>query len=156
MHKNELVIETFYKAFQKRDYQTMNSCYADNIEFSDAVFTGLKGNQAKSMWKMLCERGKDLEITFSGISADDKKGKAHWEAVYTFSQTGKKVHNVIDATFEFSQGKITKHQDSFDLWRWASMALGLKGQLLGWLPPVQGAIRKQANKTLEAFMQKNS
>ncbi|MBI4853259.1 MAG: nuclear transport factor 2 family protein [Acidobacteria bacterium] len=156
MHRNELLIETFYKAFQKRDYQTMNSCYSDDIEFSDMVFIGLKGSQAKSMWKMLCERGKDLEITFSGVSADDRKGKAHWEAKYTFSQTGKKVHNVIDATFEFRDGKIVKHHDSFDLWSWASMALGLKGLLIGWLPPVQGAIRKEASKNLEAFIKKNS
>lgn len=156
MHKNEVLIENFYKAFQKRDSAAMNSCYSDEIEFSDKVFIGLKGSKAKAMWKMLCERGKDLEITFSDISADDKKGKAHWEAKYTFSQTGKKVHNVIDATFEFHNGKIIKHQDSFDLWRWASMALGLKGLLIGWLPPVQEAIRKEASKNLEAFIRKNS
>ena len=40
----------------------------------------------------------------------------------------------------------------FDLWRWSGMALGLKGKLLGWLPPVQGAIRKTAGDGLKAFM----
>lgn len=155
MHKNEQLIEKFYTAFQKRDHQTMNSCYHDDIEFSDMVFIGLKGHQAKSMWHMLCERGKDLEITFSGISANDQKGKAHWEAKYTFSVTGNKVHNIIDATFEFCDGKIIKHQDTFDLWRWAGLALGLKGQLLGWLPPVQASIRQQGMKGLEAFIEKN-
>ncbi|PKL96597.1 MAG: DUF4440 domain-containing protein, partial [Gammaproteobacteria bacterium HGW-Gammaproteobacteria-7] len=33
-------------------------------------------------------------------------------------------------------------------------ALGSKGRLLGWLPPVQNAIRQQAAKGLAAF-QKN-
>ncbi len=155
MHKNEQVIETFYKAFQKRDYKSMIECYHDDIEFSDMVFIGLKGNKAKSMWRMLCERGKDLEITFSGISSNDQTGKAHWEAQYTFSVTGNKVHNIIDASFEFRDGKIIKHQDTFDLWRWAGMALGLKGKLLGWLPPVQAAVRKEANKNLEIFISKN-
>jgi hypothetical protein len=32
------------------------------------------------------------------------------------------------------------------------MAMGPKGQFLGWLPPVQGAILKQAAGGLEAFI----
>jgi ketosteroid isomerase-like protein len=156
MHKNEQLIEKFYKAFQNRDAKTMNECYHDDIEFSDMAFTNLKGKQAKAMWLMLCERGKDLELTFSDISANDKTGKAHWEAKYTFSQTGKKVYNIIDATFEFRDGKIIKHQDTFDFWRWSSMALGLPGSLLGWFPPFQSAVRKKAMEGLEIFMKKNS
>lgn len=61
------------------------------------------------MWQMLCERGKDLDITVSGIHADAHRGKAHWEARYAFSATGRKVHNKIDATFQFADGKILKH-----------------------------------------------
>ena len=38
-------------------------------------------------------------------------GRAHWEADYTFSSTGRKVHNVIDATFEFEGGLIRAHRD---------------------------------------------
>jgi hypothetical protein len=64
------------------------------------------------------------------------------------------VHNSIDARFELRDGKIVKHTDSFDLRRWASQALGMKGKLLGWLPPVQNAIRKQADAGLRAFMAK--
>jgi hypothetical protein len=32
------------------------------------------------------------------------------------------------------------------------MALGVKGRLLGWLPPVQASIRRQAGASLRAFM----
>jgi len=156
MHPNEKLIQKFYTCFQKRDHQGMAACYHDEVEFSDAVFIGLKGARAKGMWRMLCERGKDLEIAVSGISADAHSGKAHWEARYTFSATGRKVHNKIDAAFQFADGKIIKHQDSFDLWKWARMALGLKGILLGWLPAVQTAIRKEAGKNLENFMKKTA
>jgi len=156
MHPNEKLIQKFYTCFQKRDHQGMAACYHDEVEFSDAVFIGLKGAHAKGMWRMLCERGKDLEIAVSGISADAHSGKAHWEARYTFSATGRKVHNKIDAAFQFADGKIIKHQDSFDLWKWARMALGLKGILLGWLPAVQTAIRKEAGKNLENFMKKTA
>lgn len=156
MHSNERLIQKFYTCFQKRDHASMAECYHQDIEFSDMVFTNLKGAKAKAMWRMLCEKGKDLEITVSDIEADDNAGKAHWEAIYTFSQTGKKVHNKIDAVFQFENGKIIKHKDSFNLWKWASMALGLKGLLLGWAPPVQTAIQKEAGKSLDVFITKNS
>ena len=156
MTPNEQLIQKFYTCFQQRDAQGMVSCYHDEVEFSDAVFTHLQGAQAKAMWRMLCERGKDLEITVSGIRADEHTGAAHWEARYTFSQTGRRVHNKIAASFQFRGGKIVKHNDKFDLWRWARMALGAKGLLLGWLPSVQAKIRREANKSLELFINKNS
>jgi len=100
---------------------------------------------------MLCERGKDLEIEFRDVVADETTGSAHWDAHYTFSATGRKVLNRIDARFEFEDHLIRRHNDTFDLWRWAGQALGLKGQLLGWTPFVQKAIRRQANRSLERY-----
>ena len=132
----------------------MNACYAPDVVFSDPVFPGLRGDEARAMWQMLCERGKDLALTFDQIKADDRTGSAHWEATYTFSGSGRRVHNVIDAAFEFQAGRIVRHTDSFDLWKWAGMALGPRGQWLGWLPPVQAAIRRNARRGLEAFMKK--
>ncbi|MEW6730507.1 MAG: nuclear transport factor 2 family protein [Acidobacteriota bacterium] len=155
MHPNEKLIQRFYNCFQNRDHNGMAECYHQEIEFSDSVFTNLKGFKAKAMWRMLCERATDLDITVSNIEADDKQGKAHWEAIYTFSKTGRKVHNKIDASFQFKEGKIVKHIDSFNIWRWASMALGITGQLFGWLPAIQKTIRREANDNLEKFIQKS-
>jgi len=155
MHPNEKVIQDFYAAFGRKDAEGMIACYDREVWFSDPVFLDLKGEEAFAMWRMLTSRGKDLTLEVSGIEADDTSGKAHWDARYTFSQTGRKVLNRIDARFTFRDGKITRHEDSFDLWKWAGMALGLKGQLLGWAPPVQGAIRKNAAAGLRAFMKKS-
>jgi len=149
------LIETFYKAFQKRDASAMVACYHPDIWFSDPVFHDLRGPRAGAMWRMLCERATTLTLEFSDVRADDKTGSAHWEARYDFTATGRKVHNVIDARFEFADGKIIRHADTFDLWRWAGMALGPKGKLLGWLPPIKQAIHKNAMKGLEAFEKKN-
>ena len=66
-----------------------------------------------------------------------------------------RVDPVLDATFEFGDGLITRHVDRFSLWRWAAMALGAKGALLGWLPPVRAAIRARAAKGLAAYMAAN-
>lgn len=151
MHPNAKLLDTFYAAFAKRDAEAMAACYHPNVQFSDPVFQDLRGPRAGNMWRMLCERATTLAVDYSDISADDKTGKAHWEARYDFTATGRKVHNVIDARFEFADGKIVRHADSFDLWKWAGMALGAKGKLLGWAPAVQNAIRKQAMKGLDAF-----
>lgn len=154
-HPNAQLLETFYTAFQRRDAEAMVACYAPEIWFSDPVFRDLRGPRAGAMWRMLAERASSLEITFSGISADDRTGRAHWEARYLFSATGRNVHNIIDATFEFRDGKITRHADVFDLWRWSSQALGMKGKLLGWSPLVKNAIHKTATKGLEAYEAKH-
>jgi ketosteroid isomerase-like protein len=154
MHPNAELIHRFYTCFQTRDSAGMGECYAADAEFSDPVFVGLKGPQVPAMWQMLCERGKDLEVEFKGIEVNDRVGRASWTAFYTFNGTGRQVHNVIEARFEFRDGKIARHRDTFNLWRWAGQALGLKGRLLGWAPPVQGAVRKQAAHHLSEYMKK--
>jgi limonene-1,2-epoxide hydrolase len=154
-HPHAQLIETFYKAFQTRDPATMIACYADDVWFSDPVFRDLRGPRVAAMWRMLGERlASSAEITFRDIRANDTTGSAHWEARYVFSETGRKIHNVIDARFELKDGKITRHADSFDLWRWAGMALGAKGKLLGWAPPVKNAIHNKAIRGLADFESK--
>ncbi len=150
MHPNEELIAKFYTSFQKRDATGMIDCYDPDVQFSDQVFVDLKGDRAKAMWQMLCARGSDLKIVFGNVQANDDVGQAHWEATYTYS--GRKVHNAIDAAFQFKDGKIIQHQDSFNLWKWAGMALGPIGLLLGWTPFVQKRIRRSANDRLEKFI----
>ncbi len=128
MHDNKRLIEDFYASFGRRDAEGMIACYAPDVVFSDPVFPHLVGEEAFSMWRMLAERAADLRVEASGIEADETTGRAHWDAYYTFSATGCFVHNVVDARFEIKNGKIVKHTDSFDLRRWASQALGLKGE----------------------------
>ena len=148
MNANEATLKRFYEAFQQRDAATMAACYAPDVQFSDPVFPDLRGADAGTMWKMLCERGKDLKVDFRDVRADDKAGAAHWDAWYTFSTTGRHVHNSIDATFEFRDGRIVRHADRFDLHRWAGQALGTPGKLLGWTPFLQNKIRAMAGKGL--------
>jgi ketosteroid isomerase-like protein len=152
MHPNARLLRDFYAALDAHQGERMAACYADDVAFSDPVFPLLRGDQARAMWRMLCERGRDLRVTARRIEADDATGSAAWDADYTFSATGRVVHNRIEARFVFRDGLIVTHTDDFDLWRWAGMALGLKGRLLGWLPPVQDAVRRQAAAALEAWM----
>lgn len=153
MDANEQLIHHFYTAFQNKDYKGMQACYADNAVFNDAVFKGLNAAQVRAMWQMLISKGQDMRIEFSHISANNaQQVTAHWDAYYTFSSTGNKVVNRIDATFEIENGKIVKHTDHFDFYAWAKQALGISGLLLGWTGFLKHKIQNKAMQNLAHFM----
>jgi ketosteroid isomerase-like protein len=154
MHPHAELIARFYGCFQSRDADGMVACYHPDIEFSDEVFPSLHGPRAGEMWRMLCARAKDLRIEFSEVSADDASGRAHWDARYVFSKTGRGVLNRIDATFGFRDGQIVRHVDRFSFWRWSRQALGPVGLFLGWTPLVRATARRQAAEQLDAWMAK--
>lgn len=152
MNANEQLIQHFYTCFKNKDFKGMQDCYTDNATFSDAVFKNLNSQEVKAMWQMLITKGKDLRVEFKDISSTENTVKAHWDAYYTFSATGKKVINRIDATFEIENGKIIKHIDHFSFYTWAKQALGLTGILLGWTSFLNKKVSTQAMKNLENFM----
>jgi hypothetical protein len=103
------------------------------------------------MWRMLTGRAKDLSVELREHEADATHGSAHWLADYTFS-TGRRVHNDVHARLRFDdQGRILEHEDRFGLHAWARQALGPVGLLLGWTPPLQARIRRQARAQLDDF-----
>jgi ketosteroid isomerase-like protein len=144
---NDVIIR-LYTAFAARDSDAMARCYTPDAHFSDPVFLNLHGPEVAAMWRMLCRRATDLRITFRDVTVSGETGSAHWEAWYTYSATGRPVHNVIDATFTFRDGLIARHIDRFDLYAWARQALGVRGLLLGWTPMVRAAIRRGAAQAL--------
>lgn len=151
MHPHAQLVTRFYEAFARRDWAAMAACYHPDVHFSDEVFD-LHGADAGNMWRMLLTNGRDLTVEYSGVSADAATGQAHWDARYTFSATGRKVLNRIDARFEFRDGLIVRHVDRFDFWRWSRQALGMPGWLLGWSGVLQGKVRAKAAAGLAAFM----
>ena len=155
MHPNEKLITEFYEGFNKLDSRPMVKVYAPDAEFSDGVFPGLKGSEIGDMWTMLCARAQEFSVTFRDVKADDTSGSAHWEAKYRF-RGGRHVHNVIDAVFTFRDGKVIKHTDTFDFWRWSRQALGLPGVLLGWSGFLKKKVQAQARAGLDEFRAKRS
>jgi ketosteroid isomerase-like protein len=154
--ENEKLIMRFYDAFNRKDYRTMQEMYADTACFSDSVFVNLNSKQVRGMWEMLLTSATDLKVVVSNIRATADTGECRWDAFYTFSATGKKVHNIIFANFVFRDGKIVKHTDQFDLYRWSRMAFGLTGLLLGFTSFFQNKVRKTALTRLQKFIEKKS
>ena len=158
MHPNEQTLEKFYSAFARLDADAMAGCYAEDVSFDDEVFSLRGKRETMGMWRMLCEatRAKGMDawkLEFSGIQADVASGRAHWDAHYRFSATGRMVLNRIDATFSFNpQGLIATHRDRFDFWAWSRQALGAPGLLLGWTPLLRNKVRGQARANLDKFL----
>ena len=155
-HVNEKLIESFYQAFQRLDWESMADCYGSQVVFSDSVFISLNAQEVIDMWHMLCSNARDFELSYSHINADEHSGSARWVVTYRFSQTGRLVKNVIFAEFQFSEGKITRHSDHFSFWGWSKSALGASGLLLGWSGYLRRKVQQQALIGLHAFSRKAS
>jgi hypothetical protein len=158
MNINEQTLARFYSAFAALDADTMARCYAENARFDDPVFSLHGRSEVGGMWRMLCTatraKGRDAwKLEFSDIQADARTGRAHWEAHYRFSTTGRLVHNIIDARFTFTpDGLIASQRDQFSFWRWSRQALGTPGLLLGWTPFLPAKVRQQASANLQKFL----
>jgi hypothetical protein len=147
-------IARFYGAFARLDGDTMQACYGPDASFEDEVFALQGRERIGGMWRMLCDatqaKGRDVwRLEASAIT--DRS--AHWEAHYRFSASGRMVHNVVDAEFEFGpDGLIRHHRDRFDFWRWSRQALGASGLLLGWTPLLRNKVRAQAAANLDRYL----
>lgn len=156
MNNNEELIQTFYDAFTRLDYTTMQNCYAADPIFNDPVFGILQRDEVSAMWEMLCKNAKDFTLQAEKIEVDGEYGTCNWTATYTFSKTGRRVVNKVKAHMRIENGKITEHTDEFDIYKWSRQALGLPGILLGWSGYLKNKIRFDAKKKLQMFMDKNS
>jgi len=154
MSDSTQIVKKFYDSFQQSDFKSMQDCYHPEIEFSDEVFPLLKGKQAKAMWHMLLAGGKDagLEITYGNVKVTADHTECDWEARYKFSLTGRNVYNKIHATLWLKDDRIIKHVDRFDFYRWARMAFGLKGLLLGWAPFFRKKVQQNVSQRLQKFI----
>lgn len=152
------LIEKFYSSFNNLDAEAMASCYHPDVEFQDPAFGKLSKQRASHMWRMLCksQEGQDFTVIYSNVKSENNTGSAKWEAIYHFSKTNRKVHNKISAEFEFKDGLIIKHTDTFNLYSWSKQALGLSGILIGWTPFFQRKLNSQTNHLLDRFIEKKN
>jgi hypothetical protein len=161
MSKSKRTIERLYAAFGNLDGAGMQACYAETARFDDEAFSLVGAAQIGAMWKMLCENARmkgiaHFKVEVSDIRVSAARGRAHWEAHYLFGASNRKVHNRIEAYFDFDDaGLIVRHRDRFNFWRWAGQALGPAGWLLGWSGGLRQKVRKQAAAQLQRYVEKN-
>jgi len=148
---SQATIRALYAALDRRDGEAAAACYTDDAVFEDPAFGRLEGGAVKDMWRMLTQRSEDLSVVLGEHGADGRTGWAHWSATYTFTATGRRVVNEIDARFTFAGDLISAQVDAFPLRRWGAQALGPKGAVLGLTPLLGRGVRKQARANLAAY-----
>lgn len=152
------IIEEFYEAFSRLDAENMVKYYHPDVVFQDPAFGELKADRAKNMWRMLChsQKGKGFKLEYRIINFNKEKASVQWDAFYTFSQTGRKVHNKIFAKFVIENGLIMEHIDEFSLYNWSKQAMGIKGYFLGKTSFFRNKLQQKTNLLLNEFEKKLS
>ena len=145
---SSLLLEKLYTCLNNKDHTGMAACYHPDADFKDIAFTLHGKKQIHGMWQMISET--DLKASFTIIDADDETGRVESEEDYTFRDTGRPVHNIIQSDFRFQDGLIIEHLDSCDALKWGIQALGLVKGILSWLVPSER--RELAMKKLEKYL----
>ncbi len=150
MHANAVLLQRLFNSLDQHDHPAMAGCYHPAATFRDIAFDLRGRKQIHAMWHMIC--GGDIRATFDLVHADDHSGQVNLVDDYTFSSTGRRVHNVIDSQFRFRDGLIVEHCDFCDARVWSAMALGGASGLLA------GRFRflrsRKAREKLQGFVAK--
>ena len=150
-HSNALLLQRLFSSLNRKDDKTMATCYHPKATFQDIAFK-LKGKQdIHDMWRMIC--AGDIRATFEVVQADDETGRVRVVDEYTFSDTGRRVRNVIDSRFTFKDHLVVEHRDTCDPHEWAAMAMGgVRGFLAGRVGPLR---RLKARRKLRKFVEQH-
>lgn len=149
--KNKELIANFYESFGKLDAQGMIDYYHDQIEFEDPIFGKLNSKKVRSMWRLLLSKDSDMKVSYCDVKTQGNLGYAKWKATYFYGSKKRKITNECKASFEFKDGKIIRHTDTYSLWRWSHQAFGFVGLLLGWTSFFKNKITNKAQKALLDF-----
>jgi SnoaL-like domain len=122
MNTNAKLVEHLYGSLDRHDADAMARCYHQTATFHDIAFDLRGKNQIASMWKMICD--SDIKATFAIIDSSADQVTVKLIDEYTFSETGRRVCNVIESRLRFSGELIVEHVDACDSRLWAGMALG--------------------------------
>jgi len=151
MHANALLLQRLFSSLDRRDHEAIAACYCTDATFKDIAFDLHGQKEIHDMWRMIC--AGDIRATFEVVQADDETGRVRLIDQYTFSDTGRKVRNVIDSRFTFKNHLIAEHRDACDPREWAAMALGgVGGFLAGRVGPLR---RMMARRKLKKFVEEH-
>jgi len=157
MHANALLLQRLFTGLNQHDHEVMAACYHLRATFTDIAFDLRGRKEIHAMWHMICapdDRTSDIRATCNVVHADDLRGQVSLVDDYTFSSTGRRVHNVIDSNLRFEDGMIIQQHDVCDARAWAAMALpGVGGFLAGRFRILRSF---KAQQMLKNFVNKHS
>lgn len=160
MHPNEQLLRSLFQAIDAHKVNDVVDCYTENATFEDIAFRLENKKQIRAMWEMLFkpevnDRRCDLRVEVKEVTADDAAGRAAIVDSYTYRDKLRPVINRIESTFQFRDGKISKHIDKCDAICWARQAIGgFEGFIAGHVEFIRRrkAMGKLKSEHREAFM----
>jgi hypothetical protein len=148
---HDRLINRLYTALDRHDHQTMASCYHDAATFRDIAFDLSGKMQLHAMWHMICLT--DIRASFQILESPPTTALVSLIDDYTYSKSGRHVHNQIESRFQFAGGLIIHHVDDCDPRKWAAMALG---PVWGFIPGRIRLLRSlKARSLLRAFIRQH-
>ncbi|WP_342269364.1 nuclear transport factor 2 family protein [Spiroplasma endosymbiont of Aspidapion aeneum] len=148
------IINEFYSAFKKGDYQKMNSLYGEDIIFNDSIFKDLDYLQVTSMWEMLLSKKEEskFSIEYEVLLDHNDEYYVMWSAHYLFGPKRRKVSNIVKSEMVIKDKKIALHTDVFDFYKWSKQAIGIASILFGKRKFFHNKICSVANKNLMNYI----
>ena len=143
------IVEGFYEALNKGDYQFVNSLYHSNASYKDELFE-LKGVEIHALWYSAVQPDLNLSVELKSIKEVDGRVITEWVMNYTLDIINRRISLNEKGTFIFKGDKIIEHIDEYDFWSWCTQAFGIIGKSLGWSNWLRKRVRNQARKSVLA------
>lgn len=157
---NRAIVEKFLSCYKNRDYPGMQSCLADDVQFSDYAFENIHGKEVMAMWHWFCipygDRKNPIAVTeFSILKEGGDAVVAKYRVQYLYGKDERPVDYFIKARFTLGNDRIVRQHDEFfsiTEFEFAKMAFGFPTDLLALISLLRTIVRKKAGEKLGQFM----
>jgi len=148
MHDHSKLIETFFKAFSERDFNTMKSLAKSSIVYYDPLYGYLNEEDVFLMWESRYGK-KDFTLNYHDIKDE---GDGYFTVKIEVAYFHKKmIHQQMKAYFKIENGFIAEYSHGFSVHQLCKQEYGLLGNLLGWNRLIQHRIKNDARRELLAY-----
>ncbi len=132
MDFNHQLITDFFEAFKNKDFEKMNKCYFEEVQYFDPMFHFLNGKYVMLMLKHRYQHAKNFSLNCHII---EHLGSGYYTVKYEISYeyvNKKSIHLSVKSHIRIQNFLISEHSDAFSMHQFCRCAYGFIGDLLGW------------------------
>ena len=148
MHDHSNLIDSFFKAFSERDFNTMKSLTKSSIVYYDPLYGYLNDEDVILMWESRYGQ-KDFTLNYHDLK-DEGDGYFTLKIDVTYFRK-KMIRQPMKAYFKIENGFIAEYSHGFSVHQLCKQEYGLIGNLLGWNRLIQQRIKNDARRELLAY-----
>jgi hypothetical protein len=148
MQENLKIIETFFSAFSKRDFDTMKSLCKSSIIYYDPLYGFLYDGDLFLMWE---ERYHNNHFNFTSNEIKDEGDGYYTIKIQIEYFYEKKLQQHLKAFIRIENGFISEYSHGFSVHELCKQIYGIVGRLLGWNRLFQQRLKNDARRRLLAY-----